>query len=120
MMKLSHLLTAAVLAATAASAAQAHAKLEASEPKASSELDKPPAQIRLRFNEALEPAFSKIRLIDGGNAEVRLAAIAVDKSDPKTMVATLPSLQSGQYRVQWSTVTHDGHKTRGEFSFRVR
>jgi methionine-rich copper-binding protein CopC len=36
------------------------------------------------------------------------------------MVATLPSLQSGQYRVQWSTVTHDGHKTRGEFSFRVR
>lgn len=110
----------AVALAIAAGAAQAHAKLEASEPEASSTLDTAPKALRLQFNEALEPAFSKIMLRDGADHEVALPKAEVDKANPKTMAVGLPALGPGQYRVQWSTVTHDGHKTKGEFSFRVR
>lgn len=121
-MHIQRVLAASVLAfaAIATSNAQAHAKLEASEPRAGSTLSSAPKEIRVKFNEALEPAFSKIRLTDAGNAEVALAPAKVDGADPKTMSASLPALRAGQYHVQWTTMTHDGHKSKGEFSFNVK
>ncbi|RYE78610.1 MAG: copper resistance protein CopC, partial [Oxalobacteraceae bacterium] len=50
------------LAGALTSSAFAHAKLQSSDPRAGSTLDSVPNQIRLKFNEALEPAFSRIRL----------------------------------------------------------
>lgn len=105
---------------TLASVAQAHAKIEASEPKAGSALQGAPKEIRIHFNEALEPTFSKIQLVDAKAAEIALPKIAIDKADPKTMFAPVPSLQPGQYKVRWAAMTHDGHKVKGEFAFRVR
>jgi methionine-rich copper-binding protein CopC len=115
-----NLLAAFVLCGAAASAAQAHAKLEASQPRAGSELASPPKEVRLHFNEQLEPAFSKIQLVDAKDAELPLPKAELDKADPKVMFTTLPLLQSGQYRVRWTTMTHDGHKTKGEIAFRVK
>lgn len=107
-------------AGVAASGAQAHAKIEASQPKADSELQTAPKEIRLKFNETLEPAFSKIMLVDAKDAEVTLPKIALDKSDPKVMFTAVPTLPPGQYRVRWSTMTHDGHKAKGQFAFRIK
>ena len=114
--------TAAVLIAlgTAASLAQAHAKIGATEPKADSELQHPPKEIRLHFNEALEGAFSKIELIDAKGTAVALPKAAVDKDDAKVMFAPVPALQPGEYSVRWSTMTHDGHKAKGHYSFKVK
>jgi methionine-rich copper-binding protein CopC len=109
-----------VAATMAASVAQAHGKIESSQPKADSELQSPPKEIRLQFNEALEPAFSKIELSDAKNAKVTLAKAEIDKTNHKVMFAAVPALQPGQYRVRWSTMTHDGHKTKGQFAFRVK
>lgn len=106
--------------ALSAAGAFAHAKLESSEPKAASVLDAAPKRIHLQFNEALEQAFSKIALTGPHNAAVALPKAAVDKDNPKAMTVALPALQAGQYRVQWSTLTHDGHKTKGEFTFKVK
>jgi methionine-rich copper-binding protein CopC len=105
------------LAGFAASGTQAHAKLESSEPRASSTLDAAPKQIRLHFNEPLEAAFSKLKLTAANDGEIALPRVDVDKA---TMVAPVPALPRGEYRVQWSAMTHDGHKVKGEFTFRVK
>lgn len=36
------------------------------------------------------------------------------------MTAALPPLSAGAYRISWSAMTHDGHKTKGEVTFKVR
>jgi methionine-rich copper-binding protein CopC len=108
-----------IVAGITASAAQAHGKIVASEPKAGGELQAGPKEIRLRFNEALESAFSKIALVDAREAAIALSGITVDKNDPKVIFAQVPALKPGQYRVRWTAMTHDGHKTKGEFGFKV-
>lgn len=121
-MYLKRIIIASGFAATAAvaSTANAHAKLQASEPQASSTLSSAPKQVRLKFNEALEPAFSKIRLTDDKNAELAVQPAAVDKTDHSVMSAQLPPLGSGRYHVQWSTMTRDGHKAKGDYTFQVK
>lgn len=107
-------------AGIAAPAVQAHAKIEASLPKADSELQAAPKEIRLKFNEALEAAFSKIELVDAKDVAIALPKIALDKSDPKVMFTPMPVLHPGQYKVRWSAMTHDGHKVKGQFVFRIK
>lgn len=67
-MNIKNLIVAAAAAAAtlAAPAALAHAKLEASSPRANSVVSPAPAQVRLQFNEPLELPFSKIKLVDEG------------------------------------------------------
>lgn len=109
----------AMVAAVTATA-QAHAKLESSDPQAGAVLTVPPKQVRLKFNEALEPSFSKIRLTDGKSNDIATPAAQVGKDDATVMNASLPALGSGTYRVQWTTMTRDGHKSKGEFTFQVK
>jgi methionine-rich copper-binding protein CopC len=121
-MSIQRFLFAAMLAiaGAATTTAHAHAKLESSEPAAGSTLERSPSQLRLRFSEPLEPAFSKIRLLDAANAGIALPDAGVDKADNRAMVARLPLLRAGEYHVQWSAMANDGHKTKGEFTFRVK
>jgi methionine-rich copper-binding protein CopC len=100
--------------------AQAHAKLQTSEPQAGSTLASAPKELRLKFNEGLEPAFSKIKLTNDKNAEITLQHAEVDKADPSMMAAAVPALRSGTYHVQWTTMTRDGHKTKGDFTFKIK
>ena len=102
------------------SLAQAHAKIEAAEPKADSVVQGAPAAIRLHFNEPLEGAFSKIELDGADAAAIALPKAAVDKSDRRLLVVPLPALKAGQYHVRWSAMTHDGHKVKGDYRFRVK
>ncbi|WP_426175299.1 copper homeostasis periplasmic binding protein CopC [Massilia sp. TWR1-2-2] len=103
-----------------ANLAQAHVKIDTAEPKADSELSAAPKQIRLHFNETLEPAFSKITLFDAKSAAIKLPKTVIDKADIKTMSAQLPALRAGQYLVRWSTMSRDGHKVKGEYRFNVK
>jgi copper resistance protein C len=108
------------LASVATSSAFAHAKLQSSDPQSGSTLESAPKQVRLKFNDALEPAFSKIKVTGPQNNEIRVTATTVDKADPTVMTAPLPSLSAGDYHIQWSTMTHDGHKSKGEVTFKVK
>lgn len=112
--------TTFALASAVTSSAFAHAKLQSSDPQAGSTLGSAPKQVRLKFNEALEPAFSKIKLTGPQNSEIPVTATAVDKADPTVMTAPLPALSAGEYHIQWSTMTHDGHKVKGEVTFKVK
>jgi methionine-rich copper-binding protein CopC len=108
------------LASLATSSAFAHAKLQSSDPQSGSTLETAPKQVRLKFNEALEPAFSKIKVTGPQNKEIPVTATTVDKADPTIMTAPLPSLSAGDYHIQWSTMTHDGHRAKGEVRFKVK
>jgi copper resistance protein C len=112
-------ITAFALATTATSSAFAHAKLQSSDPQAGSMLASAPKQVRLKFNEALEPAFSKIT-VKNGDKEIPVTGATVDKADPTVITAQLPPLSAGEYRIQWSAMTHDSHKTKGEVPFTVK
>lgn len=116
-MNTKHFLAVAVMASSAAFTAPAfaHAKLLATQPKANSVVATAPQVVRLQFNEPVELAFSKVKLADGTALKLE-----VDKDDPKTVVATLPPLKLGPHRVQWTMLTRDGHKVKGEFAFHVR
>lgn len=111
---------ALAIASLAAPLAHAHAKIDAAEPKAGSELASAPKEIILHFNEKLEPAFSKIELFDAGNAPVKLPKALLAKADPKTMATPLPPLPAGQYQVRWTAMARDGHKVKGEYRFKVK
>lgn len=113
---------AALLLAAAglAPAAWAHAKLIAAEPKAEATVAAPPARIRLQFNDHVELPFSKIKLVGAKEATIEAGPIGLDQGDTRTLVASVPPLPAGQYRVVWSTVTRDGHKVKGEYAFSVK
>lgn len=103
-----------------ASGAFAHAKLESSSPQANAVVSAAPAQVRLQFSEQLELPFSKVKLVDEKGAVVEPSKTGLDEHNPKVLVATVPALHPGAWRVQWSTVTRDGHKVKGQFDFRVK
>ena len=117
-----HTLTAAVLihASILAPSAWAHAKLVVAEPKAEAIVSVAPAAIRLQFNDQVELPFSKVKLVDAKEVSIEALAILPDQANPKALLATMPPLAAGVYRVLWSTVTRDGHKVKGEYSFSVK
>ena len=110
-------LASAVLAAAAP--AQAHGKLLASEPVDAAFLTQTPAHLRLTFSEAPELAFSKVTLAGANDVAIALSKPQVAASDAKTIDVDVPPLKAGDYQVQWSIMTRDGHKTHGKFGFKV-
>jgi copper resistance protein C len=99
----------------AATAADAHARLDHAVPPVGSTVATSPSQITLYFSEALEPKFS------GG--EVRNAAGArVDhgqSASGKVMHLSVSGLAPGIYTVTWHVLSVDTHKTQGSFNFTV-
>jgi methionine-rich copper-binding protein CopC len=111
-------LVLAVLTLAAASV-QAHAKLQTSTP-ADGATVAAPAELRLQYNEPVEAAMSAVTLTGPGGAAVAAGKPAADKADEKALVLSLPALAPGSYRVDWATVGHDGHRTKGEIRFTVK
>src|SRR5438067_2104485 len=111
-----------LLAAAAATpaAASAHAFLDRADPPVGGIVTAPPTVVRLRFTEAIEPAFSGIELttVDGRVVSTRRAG--VDPADPKAFVLPLPRLAPGRYKVHWHVVSVDTHPTEGDYNFEIR
>jgi copper resistance protein C len=112
---------AAALAAVAVSAAaRAHAFLDKASPPVGGAVATPPAEIRLRFSEPVEPAFSRIALTAANGAAVATGAAAPDPGDPSQLVLPVPRLPPGRYRVRWRVTSRDTHTTEGDFTFEIR
>ncbi|MEB0135380.1 copper resistance protein CopC [Actimicrobium sp. CCC2.4] len=109
-----------LLAAVMAPAALAHGALKEASPAAGAVLDTPPAQIRLQFNEALEAGFSKITLTDASGAVLATPSAGVEAGHPESLVLIPPALAAGTWQVHWSTLTRDGHRTKGDYVFQVK
>lgn len=112
-------LTLAALTLTAA-AALAHAKLQTSTPADGATVTVPPTELRLTYNEPIEVSMSTVRITSAGDVAVATDKITADQANDKTLVQPLPKLAPGDYRVQWNTMGHDGHHTKGEIHFTVK
>jgi methionine-rich copper-binding protein CopC len=119
-MKILHRLPIAALAVAVAPCAFAHATLVASVPAKGATLDKPPTELRLTFNERIEPAFTSVTVVDAAGHAVAEAKAAADPKDAKSASFAVPTLGSGAYTARWNAVGADGHKTHGELPFSVR
>ncbi len=100
--------------------AVAHQQLLRAAPEEGASLAHAPQEIRLTFNQAVEPALARFRL-DGPLGEVTLAAIKVPPDSAKVMVARITGrLVPGAYTVHWRVTGADGHPVRGEYRFTIQ
>jgi len=99
--------------------ARAHAVLDRAEPRVGSTVRTAPADVKLWFTERLEPAFSRVEVVNEAGERVDRADGAVDPSNPRLLRTTLVPLAPGRYRVLWRVVSVDSHVTEGDFAFRL-
>ncbi len=111
------LVAAAALLAPAV--ARPHAIPDHSEPRVGHEVSAP-ATVRIWFDGALEPVFSTMRVEDAKHRRVDRGDARVDPAEDTMLEVSLPPLPAGTYHVFWSVVARDGHRTEGDFTFRVK
>jgi len=100
-------------------AALAHAHLRRSEPVGGSTVHGSPPEVKLWFSEALEPAYSAIKVAGADGEEVDKGDTSADPADAKILRISLPPLRPGTYTVTWQITSVDTHKTEGKFTFKV-
>ena len=101
-------------------AAFAHPRLLESSPDPGAAVDGTAQRLVLRFSEPVEPAFFGLKLIGPGESAIALDKPTADVANPARVVAPLPTLRAGNYRVEWSALGRDGHKVKGDFRFTVK
>ena len=97
-----------------------HAFPDHSEPRVGATLAVSPARVRIWFDGALEPAFSTVRVQHASGQQVDKGDGRIDPSDATLLEVSLPPLAPGTYRVLWSVVARDGHRTEGDYRFTIR
>ena len=109
----------AALTAMSVSPADAHGRLERAAPAAGSTVHRSPPQLKLWFTERLEPAFSKVEVLDRNGKQVDQGDSDIDRADAKLLRVSLPELAPGTYRVKWRVLSVDTHVSKGDFTFTV-
>ena len=108
--------TSAGRGAVRSSSVEIHIQLESSDPADGDSIPDLEA-IRLVFNRSVNPALSQVRLV-GPDANELVLSVAVG-DQPEMLVAAVPPLRAGSYRVEWRVVSADGHPVSGDFSFHL-
>ena len=101
------------------SAAFAHVFPQTQSPSAGAEVPAP-ANVTVVFDGPLEPAFSSLTVSNSTGKQVNTVKAQVDPNDKKTIHVALPPLPPDKYTVHWVAVADDGHRTQGDYSFRVK
>ena len=115
-MRISTAIVAALLAALAPAAAQAHAFLDHASPLVGSTVPTAPHELTLTFTQNLEPAFSTVQVTGPNGARVDAGKPQISGN---TMRVGLKSQSPGTYKVHWHALSVDTHTTEGNFSFHV-
>ena len=109
-----------MLLAAVPTAADAHAFPDRSEPKVGATLAASPSDVRIWFDGEIEPVFSTIRVENADRQRVDKQDGRVSPDDSRLLIVSVPPLPPGKYRVYWSVVARDGHRTDGDFPFRIK
>jgi methionine-rich copper-binding protein CopC len=99
--------------------ARGHAFLDHASPPVGSSMVRPPPEVTIWFTQELEPAFSRVSVVDQSGARVDAGDARVDANDATILHVSLKPLPPGSYKVIWRVVSVDTHPTEGTFSFRV-
>jgi copper resistance protein C len=106
---------------TSSRAVLAHATLVKSDPGPRAVLTAAPKQIRLWFNEKLEPAYSSISVTNANDRPVSRASAILSKDDPKLLTLVIAEvLPPGRYKVKYRALSVDGHAVESSFAFTVK
>ncbi|CAG9421181.1 copper homeostasis periplasmic binding protein CopC [Providencia sp. PROV188] len=99
----------------------AHAHLKDQLPAEGAALEQAPEAITLNFSEGIEVNFTKVNVTDENKQIIKTGKAALDPSNnTKVIIPVESKLAAGKYDVQWSVVSVDGHKTKGNYSFTVK
>jgi copper resistance protein C len=100
--------------------ASAHSRLTKSDPAARAVLEAAPKELKLWFNEAVEPAFAKVWIVPAEGQQIPLTSRG-DSSDPKLLVVTIPDkLPSGPVEIGYHILSVDGHTVEDKLSFTIK
>jgi methionine-rich copper-binding protein CopC len=99
--------------------ALAHAFPMQQTPGAGAELSEPPGKVSILFDAELEATFFSLRVVDASNHEVNAGTPHLAPDNNRLLETDLKTLGPGNYHVFWSVVSRDGHRTNGDYSFRV-
>lgn len=102
----------------AAAPASAHASLVDAQPADGAIVSTAPAQVQLRFSEAVEVSLGAIRVLDAQGKELRVGRPRHGDDDTVVLV-DLPSLGNGTFVVAWRVVSADAHPVGGAYTFSV-
>lgn len=95
----------------------AHSVLLQASPAPDARLPGAPGELALRFNNRVEKKLSRVRLVDSEGGALVLAPGA--DGAPDRLVAPLPPLGPGRWRVEWQVLSADGHVVTGAYTFQV-
>lgn len=98
----------------------AHAMLVKAEPAKRASLTTAPSQVRLWFNEEIEPAFAALSVLDASKKAITEDKAVVDTEDPKSILLKLPQMQPGRYTVKFRVLSVDGHVVDSEYEFTIK
>ncbi len=101
-------------------AAWSHALPTRAEPGVGMTAKIPPPHVHIWFDDPLEPNSCTLRVYDGRGECVDNKDCRVNPLNAKLLEVSLPSLPPGTYRVVWSVVSRDGHKTQGDYTFTIK
>ncbi|GLU50179.1 copper resistance CopC family protein [Nocardiopsis ansamitocini] len=108
-------LAVAAVAAVGQAPASAHDRLISSTPGDGAELEDPPAEIVLTFNNTVMDIGAAVTVLDGDSQVVAEGEAEVEGPDvTQTVRAGLPD---GGYGVRWRVISSDGHPISGSFTF---
>lgn len=116
---LAPVLASIIILSTFLSSAWGHAFPIRSEPRVGWTIPTSPLKVTIWFDGELEPAFSTIIVYNSIKQRVDKGNGRVNPSDATVLEVDLHTLPSGTYRVYWSVVSKDTHRTEGDFSFTI-
>jgi copper transport protein len=100
--------------------ASAHAQLIGSTPERGATVETSPAQVEMRFNEAVEISFGSVRVLDAEGNEVQTGTAEHPGGRSKEVAQPIQgSLPDGTYTVTFRVVSADSHPITGGFVFSV-
>jgi len=100
--------------------AGAHAFPDHAEPRVGASVSPSPPEVRIWFDGEIEPVFSTIRVENENNQRIDRGDGGVSPQDNRLLTVRIPPLTPGKYRVFWSVVARDGHRTEGDYPFKVK
>ena len=80
-----------------------------------------PTEIRIVFNENLEPSLSGGDVWTKAGKKVEIGKAMTDPKDKKQLVIPIVGqLADGTYTVDWHAVASDSHRIKGNYTFTVK
>lgn len=97
-----------------------HAFPEHSDPRVGATIAASPERVRIWFDSDIEPLFSSLMVHDASGRMVDKGDSRVNPSNAALLEVSVPKLAPGAYRVIWSVVARDGHRTNGDYTFVIK